>query len=382
MNWGFERMFFVPYHVDQPALTYDYAVAIGRFSPLHNGHVAMLQAGFERAAKMIIMIGSAHEPRMPKNPWSAAERAIMIRQSLSEYADRLIIDSIVNHHNDNSWCAAVQDQVSRAILKDGGDPAKAKVCIVGREKDASSYYIRRFPAWDFVSVERTSVMGATDMRAHYFRNDTGGNVLIQANVPQTVYETMMAFRTTQDYADLVECHQVIQNYEPKYGKGPHHTADAVVLWRSHVLLIERKSHPGKNQMAFPGGFVERERLLDAMLRELTEETCLTISKEKALSCLRKTATYDDPSRDPRSHIISTVFGLNLDEFEEAPLVKARSDAKRAVWVPLGEALKMRERFFVDHYKILEDFVNANEMASFSHLSLISTGVSHDPRPFF
>jgi bifunctional NMN adenylyltransferase/nudix hydrolase len=345
---------------------FDYVVAIGRFSPIHNGHVAMLTAGFERAAKMILLIGSAQEPRMPKNPWNAAERAVMIRHSLPQFTDRLIIDSVLNHRSDNAWVAEVQEKVSRAIAQDGGDPATARVCIVGRDKDASSYYLKSFPTWPTINVERTPVMGATAMRAHYFNNTPGDDMILQGNVPAPVHSALMAFRNGPDYADLVACQKVLLDYPGKYGAGPHLTADAIVFWRGHVLLIERKSHPGKGQLAFPGGFMDvtrRERLVDTMLRELTEETRLKVAKGKILGNLRMKETYDDPDRDPRARIITTAYGINLDEFEEAPAVKARSDAKRADWIPIGEALKMRERFFADHFTILEEFVTAREMAS-------------------
>jgi len=347
-----------------PAYPYDYVVAIGRFSPIHNGHVAMLTAGFERAAQMIVLIGSAQEPRMPKNPWNASERAVMIRHALAPYADRLLMDSVVNHRHDTAWVAEVQEKVHAAILNAGGDPATARIAIVGRDKDASSYYLKSFPTWDLISVERTPVMGATDIRTHYFKNTPGNDMLIQGNVPAPVYAALAAFRGTPDYAELVQCNQTILDYPGKYGEGPHLTTDAIIFCRGHVLLIERKSHPGKNQLAFPGGFLNKnERLVEGMLRELTEETRLKVAKGKLLDKVRMKETYDEPGRDPRARIITTAFGVNLDEFETLPTVKARSDAKRAMWIPLGEALKMRERFFADHYLILEEFVGAREMAT-------------------
>ena len=344
---------------------YDYVVAIGRFSLMHNGHEAMLRAGLERGRKMILLIGSAHEPRMPKNPWTANERALMIRASLADCQDRLIIGTLVNHMNDGAWFADVQETVRRAILEDGGNPATARICLVGRDKDASSYYLKGFPDWPLISVERTPVMGATDMRAHYFRNDKGGDLLLQANVPGPVFDTLMAFRTTKEYAELVEAHRTIETYESKYGRGPHHTTDAVIFWHNHVLLVERKNHPGKGQLAFPGGFIQRERLIDGMIRELREETGLDVPADRLVANVRHVATYDEPSRDPRSHIITTAFGINLDECAERPKVIAGDDAAKAFWLPLGEARQMRERFFADHYLIFQDFVNAKEMASLS-----------------
>ena len=50
--------------------TYDAIVFIGRFQPLHNAHVEIIRKASELADKVIVVVGSANQPRTFKNPFS------------------------------------------------------------------------------------------------------------------------------------------------------------------------------------------------------------------------------------------------------------------------------------------------------------------------
>src|SRR5262245_13167544 len=86
---------------------------------------------------------------------------------------------------------------------------------------------------------------------------------------------------------------------------PALTVDVVLATREpspRVLLIRRKKDPFAGTWALPGGFVdENEKLADAALRELREETGLTITEIEQLY------TAGDPGRDPRGWVVSVVF---------------------------------------------------------------------------
>ncbi|MGB3620855.1 MAG: adenylyltransferase/cytidyltransferase family protein, partial [Ketobacter sp.] len=62
---------------------YDFLVFIGRFQPFHKGHLSVIEAGLKQAKQLIILCGSAHQPRSARNPWSPPEREAMIRGALS-----------------------------------------------------------------------------------------------------------------------------------------------------------------------------------------------------------------------------------------------------------------------------------------------------------
>ncbi|MGE7469210.1 NUDIX hydrolase [Bosea sp. NPDC003192] len=58
-------------------------------------------------------------------------------------------------------------------------------------------------------------------------------------------------------------------YEAKYGKGPHLTADAVVVRGDEIALVHRKKD---GLWALPGGFLDPNETFQACaLREFKEE---------------------------------------------------------------------------------------------------------------
>ena len=112
---------------------------------------------------------------------------------------------------------------------------------------------------------------------------------------------------------------------------------------SGIVLIKRKNPPFG--FALPGGFVDYgERVEEALIREMKEETNLNVNIEKLQGI------YSDPNRDPRLHTSSAVFVCKANE-----LPKAGDDAKEAFVFKLEE-IPWDELVF-DHKEILEDFIN-------------------------
>ncbi len=58
------------------------AIFIGRFSPFHLGHLEIVKEIVEVEDEIIIAIGSAQQSHTKKNPFTAGERLLMIRNSL------------------------------------------------------------------------------------------------------------------------------------------------------------------------------------------------------------------------------------------------------------------------------------------------------------
>ena len=131
-------------------------------------------------------------------------------------------------------------------------------------------------------------------------------------------------------------------------KNPTPTVDTIIQRDSKVLLVERKKDPFKQKMVLPGGFVnEGERVEDAAIREVKEETSLDIELDNILG------VYSDPFRDPRGHIMSTVFIGKISDksIKKEPI--AGDDAATIKWVDL-ESIE-EESFGFDHKKILMDY---------------------------
>jgi 8-oxo-dGTP diphosphatase len=129
---------------------------------------------------------------------------------------------------------------------------------------------------------------------------------------------------------------------------PAVTVDVAVFRGSddarEVLLVKRGQEPFAGTWALPGGFVdEGERLPDAALRELREETGLAPRGR-----LIQVGAYGDPGRDPRGWTVGVAFAVVLDPGEDGP-VRAGDDAAEAAWMPAdGRGLAF------DHDSILSD----------------------------
>ena len=101
-------------------------------------------------------------------------------------------------------------------------------------------------------------------------------------------------------------------------------------------------------MVLPGGFVnEGERVEDAAIREVKEETSLDVEIDNILG------VYSDPSRDPRGHIMSTVFIGKISDKSDKKEPMAGDDAAAIKWVDLASIEE--ESFGFDHKKILKDY---------------------------
>jgi len=131
-------------------------------------------------------------------------------------------------------------------------------------------------------------------------------------------------------------------------KNPTPTVDTIIQKGTKVLLVERKRDPFKQMMVLPGGFInEGERAEDAAIREVKEETSLDIVLDNILG------VYSDPSRDPRGHIMSTVFIGKISDKSDKKEPIAGDDAATTKWVDLASIEE--EQFGFDHKKILMDY---------------------------
>ncbi len=130
-------------------------------------------------------------------------------------------------------------------------------------------------------------------------------------------------------------------------KTPYLTTDGIIeIYENEafkgIVLIERKNEP--RGLALPGGFVDvGERVEDALVREMKEETNLDVSISRVLGI------YSDPARDPRFHTASVVY---VARAEGEP--KGGDDAKKAKLYSL-DALPL-EKLVFDHAKIVQDYL--------------------------
>jgi bifunctional NMN adenylyltransferase/nudix hydrolase len=356
-------------------------VYIGRFSTFHNGHAEVARRALCKYARVLIIVGSAKQPRTIKNPWKAEERVRIIRawyeeerKQREEFGQLIILTSRDYRYNNNLWLIETQKLIASV---QGSDKV---VWITGSKRDDTSFYLDMFPRPSFeldLAEENRRVslhLSATWCREIYFGrtfngqklDERGYDILMRSFVPPTTIDFLDSFEKTDDFAKLIHEFEVTSERKAaavtNYGERIDITIDNVVIQSGHVLLIRRRSAPGKGLWALPGGYLNpREWSFDGSLRELDEETKIDCPPAVLKNSLVFDHWFEHPDRSNINRVITHAFCFKLPDYKingrvTLPKVTAEDDADRARWVPLAEALAMSEVLFDDHHDILEEFI--------------------------
>lgn len=333
---------------------YSYAVVIGRFQIPHKAHAELIKFAKQKADNVLVLIGSSNQPRTFKNPFTYAERVMMLDGSVSDDGDttKVIYRGIEDRkYQIQQWLTSVRKVISANT--------NGKVALVGHHKDESSYYLDMFPELkdSYIEFQNIDDLNSTDIRNAYFEFGT-----VPAVLPKPVFSFLTKFKKTEDFKNLADEQAFIQKYKSDWAKAPYPptfvTVDAVVIQSGHILLVKRRASPGKGLYALPGGFVNQdETLQDAMIRELREETKIKVLKQVLEGHIVSSSVFDDPDRSQRGRTITTAYLIELPP-GKLPKVRGSDDAEKAVWVPLNEVSDMRSRLYEDHADIIVKMTGA------------------------
>lgn len=143
---------------------------------------------------------------------------------------------------------------------------------------------------------------------------------------------------------LLSDYRMLKNEHKKdVYRNPSLTVDGMIIQNEKILLIKRKKPPFEGRYALPGGFVEyNEKVEEAVIREIKEETGLKTKIDRLVG------VYSSPDRDPRGHIISTVFSLDVSGGK----LNSGSDAESAEYFDLKDLPELA----FDHEEIVEDYL--------------------------
>lgn len=338
---------------------YDTIVFICRAQPLHNAHVEIIRRAKSLANHLVVIVGSAFQPRTYKNPFTTEERIAMISKVSTRVGDpscAVTVDAVRDSmYNNQVWATRIQTIASKYSADN------SKVAIIGHDKDASTFYLKLFPQWVLEDVELIEPLNATDIRDLYFKKDAHEG-FIRHVVPEFVFNFLQEFKTTEAYQQVIREREFTESYKKQYASYPYPpifvTVDAILICSGHVLMIKRRSEPGKNLLAFPGGFVNADtdgNLQDAMLRELKEETGIKVPVPVLSGSIQDSKVFDAIGRSTRGRTITHAYKIVLPD-GELPKVKGQDDALKAFWIPISEVSS--EECFEDHFELLNWAVGA------------------------
>lgn len=357
-------------------MDYKHAVFVGRFQPFHDGHLQVIERGLEIAENVIVIVGSAHAAPSPKNPFTFEERKKMILDSIGEPnyerpGNRIKVFGVRDYYyNIDAWLMDIQAKIDSVTT-----PGE-QIALIGQFRDASSYYLKLFPQWDHIPIE-TDSLNATEIRNTLLRQvpalgDWEGKVpegeardrlhgLIEnMSVSDSTKGFLDKWVDTKRFMDMAKEYRYILTYKNSWKDAPFtptfNTVDACVTTSGHVLVVQRKTNPGKGLYALPGGFLKPDEFIqDGAIRELKEETGIRVDKLILNSSIVSDHVFDHPDRSLRGRTISHGFHLKLKD-GNLPEVKGNDDASEAFWMPLWDVVKNEEKFFEDHAHIINYFV--------------------------
>ena len=358
----------------QGDLVYDYAIVIGRFQPVHNGHVALLQAGLQQARRLIVVAGSMHQPRSFKNPFTVAEREQMIRAALprQDQARVQVVGVSVAPYDDAVWLQAVQNAVHASMAAHGSDPVTARVALLGHMKDNSSYYLRIFPHWQWLPFPNVEGIDATSIRHQYFPEEKDAHLegALSAVLPASTLDFLHTFRASPAWQALHAERAFLLDFwqRHRYANGSAMPVlclvQVVVLWRQQVLLVQRQQQPGRGNWALPEALLQAgERLLDAASRALQaagmEWPAATLKKH-----VSATAVWDAPGRNQLGHAISHALCVRWPDDAPDPAgadqkENQKEEAPHTQWQPLAQWRTMHPLLHEDHYFIARHFLDGS-----------------------
>lgn len=391
----------------KPVLTgqADLCVFIGRFEPEHIGHDTVIREGLSRAQRMLVLVGSANEPRSRRNPFYADERIGMLLESFQN-DPRLSAMPLENStYNLTDWIERVH-LIVQQVWADfrRADPSLTEnpvIALIGHAKDATSYYLDLFPEWASIEVPQTYIWSATDIRADLFggacpevpdllkrmeasRDDhtPGGTqrYLVEytemartwarsrlnayrrlaeeseAPLSTPVLDFLTGFLDHPDYPIVAQEFAFVAKYRFDWRHAPYTpvfiTGDVVVVQSGYVLMVRREKHPGKGLLAIPGGFIEpNEPIYDGAVRELIEETSIDIREKVLRKNLVAHEMFDDPFRSSRGRTVTNAYLIHLDPGPLPKIAPQHGEATDVLWVLLAD-LK-RSECFEDHYSIIK-----------------------------
>lgn len=357
-------------------------VYIGRFQMAHQGHEETIKHALENSDRLVLLVGSSDIARDPKNPFTFEERyqvldAMCNRLAQEEWAKgRQVKFNILPIHdyvyNNPKWLMEVHEQVN-SVTK------ATDVTITGCQKDndASTFYLSMFPQWkqDFVQEFKTVItplptasfgnheatINSTEMRKQFFSTKQ-----IPESLPEETKEFLekfmkikpMVFDTLIGEFNFVNRYKAEMKEKLPYDNIPFLTGDALVVCAGHILVVKRRTFPGKGLFALPGGFFDAwndKSQIDTAIRELQEETKIDVPEKVLRGSIREVDEFGDFNRSLRWRIITKCVVIHLPD-TTLPKVKGSDDAEKAFWMPLGDIVANRDKFFEDHVSIIDTFL--------------------------
>lgn len=173
---------------------------IGRFNPLHLGHVSMINPMVKDNDFSLILVGSANKQRTKKNPFTYAERAHL----LTHLYPNTIVLPLNDFSDEQAWINEVDRKVKEtlSILNIENENVKINLYTGGAQKgeDQSLREMWCKPlGHNVIPVHLDTELSATIVRDHFYKQEMD---IIVDMLPEIVYDFLVNFTKNQDFHNI------------------------------------------------------------------------------------------------------------------------------------------------------------------------------------
>ncbi len=110
-------------------------VYVGRFQPLHKGHVHVIKDILSNFDRVIIVIGSGTESYTEKNPFTGGERLEMILETFNEVSDgQLIVIPVKDINYEFLWYRYLDSLLPHYDYVATSDPVSLNLTLINKKK--------------------------------------------------------------------------------------------------------------------------------------------------------------------------------------------------------------------------------------------------------
>jgi len=289
---------------------------IGRFQPLHKGHVEVIKKLSETLDEIIVGIGSSNKSDMPENPFTADERQIMLELALKGINYRIIRVPDINNYG--AWTDMVVELAKPFDVVFTGN------AVVKRLFEQKGYLTRELQMLPYLSASQIRKMLVDGENCDQYLPEGVLKVLKEI---KGVERLKRIYNRSEHNNPPTAVDMIIEYYNPEF---------------EGIVLIKRKDEPYKGKWALPGGFQENGHSFErTVVKECGEETNLSIT------LLHQLRARSQPDRDPRGHVNSIPYVVR-----GTGELKAGDDAAEAKIFSLNNLPPLA----FDHKEIIEEYL--------------------------
>jgi len=170
------------------------ALYVGRFQPFHLGHLEAIKYVLSNSPEVVIVIGSAQHSHTLENPFTAGERAVMIRLALNEAGidpSKYYIIPVMDLDIHGIWVSHVVSLVPKFNVVYTNEPLTRRLFIENEFKVKSIPFFKR------------SLCSATEIRKRML-----SEVSWEELIPKSVAESIKEINGLERLRDLAKTDKV------------------------------------------------------------------------------------------------------------------------------------------------------------------------------